>query len=385
MGFASGSTLGASSHAIVRQFTPNWFTVTMGTGILALAIDQMPHLIGVQHVIAESLWLLNIALFVLFVVLYAARWMLIAGEAKRIFAHSAVSMFFGAIPMGLATIINGFVVFGIPIWGQPALVTATDLWWIDMVMAVVSGVAIPYLMFTRQDHSIEKMTAIWLLPIAAASVTAGSAGRLIPYVADPHAALRLLILGYALWAFSVPLALSVLVILFLRLALHKLPPKDMAASSWLTLGPIGSGALGLLLLGCDAPAVFQNVGVPNVGQIAAGLGLIGGTVFWGYGVWWLLIALCTTSRYLRQGMPFNMGWWGFTFPIGVYAVATLTLARQTHLGFLLGFGEALVACLCLFWLTIAARTLQGAWNLQLFVSPCLVKGSIPDDLEADIV
>jgi hypothetical protein len=45
----------------------------------------------------------------------------------------------------------------------------------------------------------------------------------------------------------------------------------------------------------------------------------------------------------------------------------------------------LVACLCLFWLTIAARTLQGAWNLQLFVSPCLVKGSIPDDLEADIV
>jgi hypothetical protein len=30
-------------------------------------------------------------------------------------------MFFGAIPMGLVTIINGFVVFGIPLWGHVAL------------------------------------------------------------------------------------------------------------------------------------------------------------------------------------------------------------------------------------------------------------------------
>jgi tellurite resistance protein TehA-like permease len=72
------------------------------------------------------------------------------------FGHSAVSMFFGAIPMGLATIINGFVVFGIPNWGMAAMAIAESLWWLDMAMAVVCGVSIPYLMFTRQDHSIEK-------------------------------------------------------------------------------------------------------------------------------------------------------------------------------------------------------------------------------------
>jgi C4-dicarboxylate transporter/malic acid transport protein len=317
--------------------------------------------------------------------LYAARWILFPHEAKRIFSHSAVSMFFGAIPMGLATIINGFVVFGIPHWGTAAVLIAQILWWVDMVMAMLCGVSIPYLMFTRQDHSIEKMTAIWLLPIVAAEVTAASAGVLIPHIADPHAALRLLLLGYALWAFSVPLALSILVILVLRLVVHKLPPKDMAASSWLSLGPIGTGALGLLLLGADAPLVFDAVGIPGVGEVAAGLGLIGGMIFWGYGVWWLLIAVLTTIRYLRQGMPFNIGWWGFTFPIGVYSVATLTLARQTHLGFLTVIGEALVLCLALLWLTIAARTLHGAWYRYLFVSPCLINGSIPEDVEADIV
>ena len=34
-------------------------------------------------------------------------------------------------------------------------------------MRAVCGVAIPYFMFTRQEHSIEKMTAVWLLPIVA--------------------------------------------------------------------------------------------------------------------------------------------------------------------------------------------------------------------------
>jgi len=70
-------------------------------------------------------------------------------------------MFFGAIPMGLATIINGFLVFGIARWGAIAQV----LWWLDAALAVACGVLIPFLMFTRQDHSIESMTAIWLLPI----------------------------------------------------------------------------------------------------------------------------------------------------------------------------------------------------------------------------
>jgi C4-dicarboxylate transporter/malic acid transport protein len=287
--------------------------------------------------------------------------------------------------MGLATIINGFLVFGVARWGEAAVTIADTLWWLDMAMAVVCGVSIPFLMFTRQDHSIEKMTAVWLLPIVAAEVTASSAGLLVPHLADSHAALRMLVLGYALWAYSVPLAMSVLVILLLRLVLHKLPHKDMAASGWLALGPIGTGALGLLLLGADAPRAFAAAGVTGVGEIAAGIGVIGGALLWGYGAWWLLLAVLTTIRYLREGMPFNLGWWGFTFPLGVYAVATLALARQTHLEFLAGIGGALTLCLALFWIIVAARTLHGAWLGRLFVSPCLMRGAIPSDLEADFV
>jgi C4-dicarboxylate transporter/malic acid transport protein len=356
---------------VIRQFTPNWFAATMGTGVLALALAQLPGANPALHAIAEGLWLFNILLFLLFTGLYAARWVLFFDEARRIFGHSTVSMFFGTIPMGLATIINGFLLFGLPRWGDGVIALAEVLWWLDVAMSLACGVLIPYMMFTRQEHSIDQMTAVWLLPVVAAEVAAASGGLLAPHLADAHAQLVVLVTSYVLWAFSLPVAFSILTILLLRMALHKLPHENMAASSWLALGPIGTGALGMLLLGADAPAIFAANGMAGVGEIAAGLGLVAGITLWGFGLWWMLMAVLITLRYLRAGIPFNLGWWGFTFPLGVYSLATLKLASTLNLTFFAGFGCLLVALLAVMWLIVGKRTVQGAWRGELFVSPCI--------------
>lgn len=356
---------------VIRQFTPNWFAATMGTGVLALALAQLPVAMPALHAFAEALWLFNIALFLLFTALYTARWVLFFDEARRIFGHSTVSMFFGTIPMGLATIINGFLVFGLPRWGEGVIHVAEVLWWLDVAMSLACGVLIPYMMFTRQEHSIDQMTAVWLLPVVAAEVAAASGGLLAPHLADAHSQLVVLVTSYVLWAFSLPVAFSILTILLLRMALHKLPHENMAASSWLALGPIGTGALGMLVLGGDAPLIFAANGMPGVGEIAAGLGLVAGITLWGFGLWWMLMALLITVRYLRAGIPFNLGWWGFTFPLGVYSLATLKLASTLNLMFFSVFGCVLVALLAVMWLIVGKRTVLGAWRGELFVSPCI--------------
>ncbi|EGV29519.1 C4-dicarboxylate transporter/malic acid transport protein [Thiorhodococcus drewsii AZ1] len=356
---------------VIRQFTPNWFAATMGTGILALALPQVPGAPALFSQLGAGLWLFNIGLFLLFTLLYTARWILFRREASRIFGHSVVSMFIGTIPMGLATIINGFLVFGIPRWGDDMILVAQGLWWLDVALSIGCGVLIPYLMFTLQEHRIDQMTAVWLLPVVAAEVAAASGGLLAPHLADASAQFQTLMVSYVLWAYSVPLAMGILVILILRMALHKLPHVNMAASSWLALGPIGTGALGMLLLGASAPDIFAAQQLPEIGIAAASLGALVALLLWGFGFWWFLLAILVTIRYFRAGIPFNLGWWGYTFPLGVYTLATLKLGTLFQVSFFSIFGTLLVVVLASMWLLVSARTLQGGWKGSLFVSPCI--------------
>jgi C4-dicarboxylate transporter/malic acid transport protein len=340
----------------------------MGTGILALALAQLPGAGAAVRALAEGLWVADIGLFALFSSLYAARWLLFFHEARRIFDHPVASMFFGCIPMGLATLVNGLLLFGRPHWGEQAVQLATTLWWIDVAMALVCGAAIPMAMFTRQTHSLDQMTAVWLLPVVAAEVAAVTGGLLAPWLASAGDQLTVLTVSYVLWGYSVPAAMSLLVILVLRMALHRPPPAAMAASSWLALGPIGTGALGMIVLGAAAPAILAKAGLGAFGPAIQGAGLLGALLLWGYGLWWMALAVLLTLRQLRLGLPFNLGWWGYTFPLGVYAVATLKLAVLLPAPFLSVIAQGLVLALAAIWMVVTARTLAGAWRGQMFVA-----------------
>jgi len=74
----------------------------------------------------------------------------------------------------------------------------------------------------------------------------------------------------------------------------------------------------------------------------------------------LAAAVLLLARYLRAGsLPFGVGWWAFTFPVGAYTVMTLTLARAWRVSALEVFGIALFVLLVVFWLVVTIRTLIG--------------------------
>ncbi|WWT31834.1 TDT family transporter [Pelagibacterium nitratireducens] len=355
---------------IVRQFTPNWFAVTMGTGILAVALGQFPQS-RVLFGTGEALWIANMVLFVGFSALYLARWVLHFDGACRILGHSSMSMFLGCIPMGLATIVNGFLLFGGAHAGNMAVDIALALWWVDVALAFACGLGVPFLMFTRQTHTIEQMSAVWLLPVVACEVVATSGALLLPQIGDANLQLSILMTSYVLWACSVPLALSIIVILFLRLAIHKLPHAGMAPSSWLALGPIATGALAMFVLAENGPAVLAASELGTLATAIGGASFLTGLILWGYGIWWAVMASLVTAWYFRNPVPFNLGWWAYIFPLGVFALASIKLGDLLALDFIAWVGGALVAALALVWIAVIVRTLGQAWQGKLFLAPCL--------------
>jgi len=360
------------SRDVIRHFTPNWFTATMGTGVVAMILAQLPFASSILFMLATKLWQFNILLFITFSILYGLRWILFPTEAKQIFNHPNMSLFLGAIPMGLATIVNGFLSFGVHLYGDIAVQIATYLWYLDVFLAVLIAWVVPFCMFSCQDHQLQRMTAVWLLPIVACEVAASSAGLLLQHLAADQHALAILITGYVLWGISVLPAFAILTILMLRLALHQLPEKEVAISSWLCLGPIGTGALALLLLGQQAPRILNAAGLEELATIVPALGVIGGLVLLGFGLWWFGIAVLTTVRHARTGIPFNLGWWGLTFPFGVFILAIFNLAHQLQFNFFTYIAVALSIVLLALWALVMKKTVVGAYSGQLFFSPCLV-------------
>ncbi len=56
----------SSPKEAIRQFTPNWFAATMGTGILSLSLAQFPWQVPGVRTLAEGLWMFNILLFIVY-------------------------------------------------------------------------------------------------------------------------------------------------------------------------------------------------------------------------------------------------------------------------------------------------------------------------------
>ncbi|WP_281199575.1 TDT family transporter [Acinetobacter johnsonii] len=358
-------------HNIIRQFTPNWFTVSMGTGVVALIVSEFPMLKALTWQLGTGLWYFNILLFVLFSVLYGLRWAFYPHEAKQIFQHPSMSLFLGTIPMALATILNGFLKYGQPIYGDTAVQIAQMLWYADVVLAILVAWAVPFAMYRHQEHALQQMTAVWLLPIVACEVAASSGGLLLGHLAADTYTVAILLGSYVLWGVSVLPAFAILTILMLRLVLHKLPEKELAVSSWLALGPIGTAALALLVLGHQAPTLMASLGLAQLGQLFQQAGILASLILLGFGLWWLGIAVLTTLHHAKQDLPFNLGWWGLTFPLGVYTLAILTLAQQLNLAFLYAVGYAFATILMLLWSLVATKTAHGFYQGHLFFSPCL--------------
>jgi tellurite resistance protein TehA-like permease len=84
------------------------------------------------------------------------------------------------------------------------------------------------------------------------------------------------------------------------------------------------GGLAPLRMAPAAGIVWHGANVAVLNQIV----LLAATALWGFGLWRLPLAPVLPARYRRQGhLPYGVGWWAFTFPLGASTRLTLALSR----------------------------------------------------------
>ncbi|SGY20738.1 BQ5605_C016g08135 [Microbotryum silenes-dioicae] len=363
----------------IMRFTPSWFSVTMGTGIVNTLLFDLPwdETHAAFRAIGAAFLVLDIILWVVFLVLTVSRYIMYPRFFTAMVTHETHSLFLGTIPMGLVTIASGIARTGSEYGVAHSLNIGIVLWWIANVMSIATAFGV---MFTKQKHATETLTAAWLLPVVP-TITQGAVGsslcRLLLEDNRLEYAFTIWIISYIMTGIGTLLAMGLLVLYLQRLVLHRLPPREVIISTFLPLGPCGQAGFALIELGRDAIDMLPRIasmypdreGLQQLALLGApllGVGLLTALVLWGLGVWWAFNAFTSVGTDLfKRRIAFNMGFWGLTFPLGSMTLATFSLARLFDSNFF-----SVLSAIMTFAVTCLAVTF-------LLFLPSLQRGNVP--------
>ena len=221
------------------------------------------------------------------------------------------------------------------------------------------------------------MTAGWLLPIVA-PIVAAATGSVVASALEPNRALVTILTSYAILGTGLPAALSIITIYFMRVATKKLPPTEHMVSTFLPLGPLGQGGFAAQKLGEQALRVFPLTNtlpaISEQGRLVSGevlytVGFLIAVTLWGFGLMWLFFAVLSVTR---QRVPFSQGWWAFTFPLGVFAMSTLTMGLNLPSPMFQILGMIFGSVVMVMWLVVIllmTSRLLGGQAYTIFLAP----------------
>jgi tellurite resistance protein TehA-like permease len=204
--------------------------------------------------------------------------------------------------------------------------------------------------FTRHDNPPDAAFGGWLMPVVPPMVSATTGALLAEHLAAGQLRETLVSLCWSMFGLSLVASIIVIGLVWGRLAQHGVGAAAAVPTLWILLGPIGQ-------------SIAAANGLAGVDPSAAPLARLYGLAAWGFALLWLGIALAITTRTLRNGLPFSLAWWSFTFPVGTVVTGTSALAARTGLDVFSWSAVALYVGLVAAWAVVIIRTARNARSL----------------------
>lgn len=341
----------------------------MGTGIVAVASASLPLQFPGLRTAATVVWALAALMLVLLVVATVAHWVLFRTAASSHHSNPVMSHFYGAPAMAFLTVGAGALLLGKDWIGlDAALHIDLTLWIIGTALGILSAVIIPYLAFTRHDYQAASAFGGWLMPVVPPMVSASTGALLLPYL--PAGQLRETMLwgGYALFGLSLVCSLVIITVLWQKLMMHGVGESKMVPTLWIVLGPVGQSITAVNLLAGNAASAASG----STARALMVFALIYGFAMAGFALLWTAVAIAITVRTAREGLPFTLTWWSFTFPVGTCVTGMSGLGLHSGLIAVDVLAVVFYVGLVVAWVSVASRTLyESVFKGTLFQAPLL--------------
>lgn len=313
----------------LKEFRIGWFATILGTG--GVAIASLPYFPALSVVLTYLLT----AIFVVLTAVWLAKIIQYPKVVGAELGHYVVGNFYPLQPISAVILAILYRKLEIP-FNLPLLAYGATL-------ILILTIYLSYHFFANVKAEIHQIHGGWFIPPVSTILVTDA---LLQY--PPNESFFVTSLIY--FGIGLMLFLFISTILFLRLINHELPVFELAPTNFILLAPIGILIVDFTLIAKHAEAIFNVNLVP--------LALIASISLWGFGLWAFAVNLMILIRYLRQEMPFFLGWWSYVFPTAAYTLSTIALSQ-----FMPVFSYAatvLYAFLIAMWFIIGVRTVGMA-------------------------
>ncbi len=334
---------------IVKNFTPSWFASVMGTGILAITSMFYSQYLPFLEDVAYFLFYFNVVLFFVLLVPWLLRWIFFKKEAMADLEHPILSNFYATIAVAMLVLASNFIVIG------KDMAVGEVFWFAGAFSTIFFGLLTPFIMFRGGHVKLEHINPAWFIP-PVGLIVIPIAGSLVISQFSGMAQEFVIFLNYFGWGAGFFIYLSLLAVSMYRFILHHPLPSTLAPTIWINLGPIGAGTIALINLVNNSS--FVTIKEPF---------FVFGLIFWGFGIWWVMMAIIMTLHYVKKlKLPYAMSWWAFTFPLGAYVAASHSVANIFDIELIDYVGFALYLLLLSFWIVTLTKTAVNTYHGTVF-------------------
>jgi C4-dicarboxylate transporter/malic acid transport protein len=345
-------------NEIIKDFSPAWFAVVMGTGGLANLLYLLSPNLSFLKPIAQFLFWLNILLFILLLVPWVLRWFIHFKNLLLDLRHPMMSNFFVTMPAAMVILGTNFFIIGKGYFTDGFIDGLGLAFWIaGGILTLAISVFVMFNIFSQQNIDLEHVNFSWFIPPVVGAVLPLLGKWLVNSYLVTNIGLARIINLVDLIYYGTAITLFILLagILLNRFIFNKMPKDTLLPTFWIILSPIGLGSLALMDLSDTAKLLNLVASVDALKLIAI--------IFWGFGLWALLLTLVITFYYLSRGkIPFTLSWWALIFPLAAYALASNSIYNYTKIELVYWYTLFLAVLLTFLWLLTLVNTLIGITN-----------------------
>ncbi|MFZ2174780.1 MAG: tellurite resistance/C4-dicarboxylate transporter family protein [Rhodococcus sp. (in: high G+C Gram-positive bacteria)] len=333
----------------VRSLNPGYFAIVMASGIISVGM----RLAGFG-LLSSMLLAVCVTTYVALVVLTV--WRIIAYRGAVIDDLTDAGRGFGFF-----TFIAGTDVLGVRLAMDGHHVVTAVLFTVAAVTWLVLGYIVPWtaVLGTTERPVVARANGTWFNWVVASQSVAVAAATLEPVYDNARPFLALV----AVFSWSVGLFLYSAAGIFVaaRMMLYALRPKDLTATYWVAMGACAITVL--------AGARIVEMDDAPVGRAARGLVAGLAVVFWAFATWLIppLIAAGWWRHVVhRVPLTYDATLWSIVFPLGMYAVAGISLGKADQLPLVGIVGSAELFCAFAVWCLAIVVMVVHLWRTLIF-------------------